>query len=63
VKVIFSEASVSPKLAREVASEAGATVDASLYGDTLGPAGSPGATYIGAMTYDVAAMVRGFRER
>jgi len=63
VKVIFSESSVSPKLAQEVASEAGATVDASLYGDTLGPSGSPGATYIGAMTYDVTAMVRGFKAR
>jgi zinc/manganese transport system substrate-binding protein/manganese/iron transport system substrate-binding protein len=60
VKVVFSEASVNPKLAREVASEAGARVDSSLYGDTLGPPGSPGATYLGALSYDVTAMARGF---
>jgi ABC-type Zn uptake system ZnuABC Zn-binding protein ZnuA len=63
VCTVFSESSVSPKLAREVASEAGASVDASLYGDTLGPAGSPGATYLGMMRWDAARMVRGFSAR
>jgi hypothetical protein len=31
-----------------------------LYGDTLGPAGSPGATYIGMEQANADAMVRGF---
>jgi manganese/iron transport system substrate-binding protein len=63
VKVIFTESSVDPKLERAIADEAGARVQASLFADTLGPEGSPGATYIGAMTYDMDEMVRGFTAR
>ena len=63
VRVIFSETSLDPRLAREIADEAGARVDDGLYGDTLGPAGSPGATYIGMMRHNVARMVVGFTAR
>ncbi|GAA1722739.1 metal ABC transporter substrate-binding protein [Fodinicola feengrottensis] len=48
-KAIFSESSLPPKTAATIAQEAGVKVEAgedSLYGDTLGPAGSAGATYL-----------------
>ena len=37
VKAIFPESSLSPKLAETIASQTGASVDYTLYGDTLGP--------------------------
>lgn len=60
VQAIFPESSVSPKLARAIASEAGASTAYKLYGDTLGPAGSDGATYLGMERHNADAMVRGF---
>jgi ABC-type Zn uptake system ZnuABC Zn-binding protein ZnuA/ABC-type Mn2+/Zn2+ transport system permease subunit len=43
---VFPESSLSPKLARAIAHETGAVSDLTLYGDTLGPDGSDGATYL-----------------
>jgi len=60
VHAIFTESSLSPKLEQQIASEAGVKVYANLYGDTLGPAGSPGATYVGMERWDMRAMVAGF---
>lgn len=60
VRAVFTESSLDPALEREIASEAGARVYADLYGDTLGPGGSPGATYIGMERWNVRAMVAGF---
>ena len=50
VKAVFVESSMSPKLARTIADEAGvAVVDSeSLYADSLGKPGSDADTYIGA---------------
>ncbi len=60
VSAIFTESSLSPKLEQQIASETGVKVYANLYGDTLGPAGSPGATYLGMERWDMRAMVAGF---
>jgi ABC-type Zn uptake system ZnuABC Zn-binding protein ZnuA len=49
VTAVFSEASLPPKTAETIGREAGVRVEAgedSLFGDTLGPEGSPGATYL-----------------
>jgi zinc/manganese transport system substrate-binding protein/manganese/iron transport system substrate-binding protein len=49
VKAIFSEASLPPKTAETIGREAGVKVvggEDALYGDTLGPAGSDGDTYL-----------------
>ena len=49
VKAVFSEASINPKAADTIAAEAGVTVysgDDALYGDSLGPIGSDGDTYL-----------------
>jgi ABC-type Zn uptake system ZnuABC Zn-binding protein ZnuA len=49
VPAIFAEASVNPSLIKQVASEANVKVVDDLYGDSLGPKGSDGGTYIGMM--------------
>lgn len=57
---IFSEASISPKLAKTIASEAGVTVysgDDALYSDSLGVAGSNGETYIKATIHNVTMLM------
>jgi ABC-type Zn uptake system ZnuABC Zn-binding protein ZnuA len=60
VRTIFPERSASAKLARAVARDAGASIGPALYADTLGPAGSAGATYIGSLQTNTRALVAGF---
>jgi zinc/manganese transport system substrate-binding protein len=60
VKAIFPESSVNPKLAQAIAKETGATSSLTLYGDTLGAAGSDGATYLGMERHNAESVVRGF---
>jgi zinc/manganese transport system substrate-binding protein len=60
VKAVFPETSVNPKLAEAIARQTGASARYELYGDTLGPEGSPGATYLGMERANADAMVRGF---
>jgi zinc/manganese transport system substrate-binding protein len=60
VKAVFPESSLSPRLAQTIARETGAVSSYTLYGDTLGPRGSPGATYLGMERANTDAMVRGF---
>ena len=60
VHAIFPESSINPALAKSLARETGASADHTLYGDTLGPKGSPGATYLGMERANADAMVRGF---
>jgi zinc/manganese transport system substrate-binding protein len=63
VKAIFTESSINPKLEQQIASEAGVKVYANLYGDTLGPAGSNGATYLKMERWNVTAIVDGLLGR
>jgi len=60
VKAVFPESSINPKLARAIARQTGATSDLTLYGDTLGPKGSSGATYLTMEQANADAMTRGF---
>ncbi|MDQ3721940.1 MAG: zinc ABC transporter substrate-binding protein [Actinomycetota bacterium] len=60
VRTIFPEGSASTKLARAVARDAGARIGPQLYSDTLGPAGSPGASYIGSLRFNTRALAAGF---
>jgi len=60
VRAVFTESSLDPALERQIASEAGVRVYADLYGDSLGPAGSPAATYLSMERWNVRAMVAGF---
>ncbi len=61
VSAVFSEASVNPKAATTIASEANVTVysgDDALYVDSLGPAGSAGDTYIKAQLHNVTLVLK-----
>jgi zinc/manganese transport system substrate-binding protein len=60
VKAVFPESSINPRLAQTIASETGASADYTLYGDTLGPKGSAGATYVSMEAANADAMVSGF---
>lgn len=62
VSTVFSEQSVNAKLAEAIARETGARSDDSLYGDTLGPAGSDGATYVAMERHNADAIVRGMTD-
>jgi zinc/manganese transport system substrate-binding protein/manganese/iron transport system substrate-binding protein len=57
---VFSEASISPKLAKTIASEAGVKVysgDDALYSDSLGVTGSDGESYIKATIHNVTMLM------
>jgi len=60
VKTIFAESSVNPKVEKAIARETGATIGKALWADSLGPAGSDGATYIASMESNTRALVAGF---
>ncbi len=60
VDAVFPESSLSPKVAEAIAAQTGATAEHTLYGDTLGPAGSDGATYVQMEAANADSMVRGF---
>jgi zinc/manganese transport system substrate-binding protein len=59
VTTVFSEQSVNARLAEAIARETGAHSDDTLYGDTLGPARSDGATYLRMQLHNADAIVRG----
>ena len=59
VQAVFPESSVNPDIERAIAREAGASIGGKLYADSLGPKGSAGETYVGALSADAAALVDG----
>jgi ABC-type Zn uptake system ZnuABC Zn-binding protein ZnuA len=59
VEAIFPESSVNPDIERAIAREAGARIGDPLYADSLGPRGSAGETYAGALAHDARALVSG----
>jgi ABC-type Zn uptake system ZnuABC Zn-binding protein ZnuA len=61
VKAIFTEASLNPDLARQIAEEARVTVVDDLYVDSLGPDGSGAETYIGMMRTNTTKIVEALR--
>jgi len=60
VQAIFPESSLSAKVADAIARQTGASAEYTLYGDTLGPEGSGGDTYLGMEAANADALVRGF---
>ncbi len=60
VKAVFPESSINKRLAQTIARETGASADYTLYGDSLGPQGSPGGTYLEMEAANAEAMVKGF---
>ena len=59
VQAIFAESSVDPRVESAIAREAGARVGKPLWADTLGPAGSDGATYLASLAANTRGMVDG----
>lgn len=60
VKAVFSEASLPPKTAEAIAAESGVRVvagDDALYGDSLGPPGSAGDSYLEMMRHNTRVIV------
>jgi ABC-type Zn uptake system ZnuABC Zn-binding protein ZnuA/ABC-type Mn2+/Zn2+ transport system permease subunit len=60
VRAVFPESSINPKLAKAIARQTGASSSYTLYGDTLGPKGSRGATYVTMERANADQMMRGF---
>ena len=60
VHAVFAESSINKRLAQAIARETGASASYTLYGDTLGPQGSPGATYLSMEAANADALVKGF---
>jgi ABC-type Zn uptake system ZnuABC Zn-binding protein ZnuA len=61
VKAVFSETSLPPRTAETIANEAGVKVvegQDALYGDSLGPAGSDGDTYLKMVRHNTTTIVR-----
>lgn len=56
VKAIFAEASANPKVAQQVAQETNIKIVDTLYGDTWGPPGSDGDTYLKMMVADATTI-------
>ena len=62
--ILFSETSIPPKTAETVGREGGVKVVAgedALFGDTLGPPGSDGATYLDMMRHNTREIVDNLR--
>ena len=60
VKAVFAESALPSKVAKTIANEAGVKVvdgEGALYGDGLGPAKSPGGTYLGMMRHNTTTIV------
>ncbi|MCM3883425.1 metal ABC transporter solute-binding protein, Zn/Mn family [Frankia sp. R82] len=63
-KAVFSESSLPPRTARTIADEAGVHVEAgesSLFGDSLGPTGSDGDTYLRMEEHNTHTIVAALR--
>jgi ABC-type Zn uptake system ZnuABC Zn-binding protein ZnuA/ABC-type Mn2+/Zn2+ transport system permease subunit len=60
VEAIFPESSLGSKVANAIAEQTGVSAEYTLYGDTLGPEGSSGATYLRMEEANADAVVRGF---
>ena len=60
VKAVFPESSLGAKAAEAIARQTGASADYTLYGDTLGPEGSDGDTYLRMEEANADAVLRGF---
>lgn len=61
VKVIFTETTINPKVAQQVAKAANVKIYSNLYGDALGASGSDGDTYLKMELSNAKNMEQGFQ--
>jgi len=59
VCAIFTESSINPRLEQQIAADAGVKIYSNLYGDSLGPPGSDGDTYLKMEATNTRNMVAG----
>lgn len=57
IPAVFIETSVNPRLIEQVQAETGARIGGTLYSDSLGPAGSDAATYVGMIRHNISTLV------
>ncbi|MFD0966412.1 metal ABC transporter substrate-binding protein [Seminibacterium arietis] len=62
IPVVFSESTISPKPAKQVAKESGAKYGGALYVDSLSKKGGPVPTYIDLLKVTVSTIVKGFEK-
>jgi ABC-type Zn uptake system ZnuABC Zn-binding protein ZnuA len=63
VRVLFAEEGLDADVEAAIARETGAALGAPLYADTLGPAGSAGASYLSSTAANARALADGFTGR
>lgn len=63
VRVIFTETTINPKVAEQVAGAAGVKIYSNLYGDALGASGSDGDTYLKMELTNAKNMAAGFQQQ
>lgn len=61
VKAIFTERSANRRLEEQIARQAGVRIISTLYGDSLGPPGSDGDSYVTMMLFNTREIARGLR--
>jgi zinc/manganese transport system substrate-binding protein len=59
VKALFLDSITDPRAMQRIASETGAAIGGTLYGDTLSPAGGEAASYLAMLRHDVATLKAG----
>lgn len=62
VRAIFTESAVNPDVERAIAAQSGARIGATLWADTLGPAGSGADTYLKSIAANARALASGFTD-
>jgi ABC-type Zn uptake system ZnuABC Zn-binding protein ZnuA len=59
VKALFLDSITDPRAMQRIASETGAAIGGTLYGDSLSPAGGEADTYIKMLRHDLATLKSG----
>jgi len=59
VKALFLDSITDPRAIERIASETGAVIGGTLYGDTLSPAGGEADSYIQMLRHDVSTLKAG----
>ncbi len=61
IPTIFVESTIDTSVLERIAKDANVTIGAPLYGDALGPVGSPAQSYVAMMRHNAQAIVDGLR--
>jgi zinc/manganese transport system substrate-binding protein len=59
VKAVFLDSITDPRVMQRIATETGASIGGTLYGDSLSPAGGEAASYLNMLRHDIATLKAG----